>query len=39
MIQRYVTGLLLVPPRDVAEIFTESIGVLCVTFLEEQNLV
>lgn len=39
MISQYVNGLLSVPPRDVAEIFTDSVGVLCLTFLEEQQLV
>ena len=30
--------MLLVPPKEVAEIFCETLGTLCVTFMEEQNL-
>ena len=36
MILDYFTALLLVPPRDVAEVFVDAIGDLCVTFIEEE---
>ena len=35
MIQEYFNALLLVPSRDVADIFVETIGTLCVNFMEE----
>ena len=35
MIQTYFSALMEVPPRNVAETFTEAIGVLCVTFMDE----
>lgn len=39
MIQTYFAALMEVPPRNVAETFTEAIGVLCVTFMQEPVLV
>ena len=39
LIQEYFNALLLVPSKEVADIFTETVGVLCVTFMEEQSLV
>lgn len=35
----YINSLLLVPHKEVAEIFNEAIGVICVSFMEEPNLV
>ena len=39
MIQELFNALLLVPTRDVAEIFTDTVGILCVTFMEEEKIV
>ena len=38
LVQEYVNALLLVPSKEVAEIFCETVATLCVTFMEEQNL-
>lgn len=39
LIQEYFTALLKVPSKEVAEIFTDAVGVLCVAFMEEGTLV
>jgi len=39
MIKGYFDALLEVPPKSVAEIATETVGILCVTFMEEGQLV
>lgn len=39
IITEYINGLLRVPSKDVAEIFTEAIGIICVTFMEEKDYV
>ena len=39
IIQGYFSALLDVPPKQVAEVFTDTVGILCVTFMEEGQLV
>ena len=39
MIHELFNAILLVPSRQVAEIFTDTIGIICVTFMEEGPLV
>ena len=39
IVKDYVGALLDVPGKDVAETFCETIGVLCVTFMEEDKFV
>ena len=39
IIAEFVNGLLQVPSKDVAEVFMEAIGIICVTFMEEKDYV
>ena len=39
MIDEYFSALLRIPSKGVAEIFIDAIGIICVTFMEEGNLV